>query len=138
MLIQYTCDERKIYYSINNYDCVRGNIKEKQDIFNDKYLDYLIEIGETINFLECNNHYNLYVLDLLNTQRNLICFEFPFSYKAEEYLEFLKKDNVARIYTIEGNFIFETVPKFNFFKHPMDNYSIYLTDLKMRGVNEKA
>ena len=128
-------DKRKIYYSINNYDCVRGNINEKQDSFNALYLDYLIDINNIINLIENNKDYKycLYVLDLLNTQRNLICFEFPFSYKAEEYLEFLKKDNVARIYTIEGNFIFETVPKLNFFKHPMDNYSIYLTDLKMRG-----
>lgn len=134
MMLSY--DERKIYYSINNYDCVRGNIKEKQDIFEEMYLDNLIELNNIIGLIENNKDYQdcLYVLDLLTTQRNLICFEFPFSYKAEEYLDFLKKDNLARIYTIEGNFIFEIVPKINFFKHPMDNYSIYLTDLKMRGI----
>lgn len=134
MMLSY--DDRKIYYSINNYDCVRGNIKEKQDFFNDRYLDYLIELNGIINLIENNKDYSnfLNVLDLLNTQRNLICFEFPFTYKAEEYLDFLKEDNIGRIYTIEGNFIFETVPKFNFFKHAMDNYSIYLTDLKMRGL----
>lgn len=133
MMLSY--DKRKIYYNINNYDCVRGNIKQKQDSFNALYLDYLIEINNIISLIENDKDYQncLYVLDLLTTQRNLICFDFPFTYKADEYLEFLKEDNVARIYTIEGNYIIETVPKLNFFKHPMDNYSIYLTDLKMRG-----
>ena len=47
--------------------------------------------------------------------------------------QFIIMHDISMNFNVVDFLKFETVPKLNFFKHPMDNYSIYLTDLKMRG-----
>ena len=114
-----------MYYSTENYYIV-GDLKEiRKDFFNN-HSQEILELEKALKVIEESEELNfcVYPISVIHERLDVICDEYPFL-DSDKILEILRKNNSARLYELDGIRIIETVPKLNFFKHPISNYSVF-------------
>lgn len=114
-----------MYYSTENYYIV-GDLKEIRKNFLHMHSQEIKELELAIKVIEESKEmeFTVFPVKTLYERLDVICDEYPFL-DSDKVLEILRKKNVARFYEIEGIRILETVPKLNFFKHPISNYNVF-------------
>lgn len=114
-----------MYYSTENFYIV-GDLKEIRENFFNKYSQEIEELEKALKVIEESEDlkFCVYPITVIHERLDLICDEYPFL-DCEKILEILRKNNVARFYELDGIRILETVPKLNFFKHPISNYDVF-------------
>ena len=114
-----------MYYSSENYYIV-GDLKEIRENFFNKYSQEILELEKALKVIEKSEElkFCVYPIVVIHESLDEICDEYPFL-DSEKILEILRKNNVERLYELEGIRILETIPKLNFFKHPLSNYDVF-------------
>lgn len=114
-----------MYYSTENFYMV-GDLKEiRRDFFN-RYSQEIKELEKSLKVIEESKElkFCVYPITVIHDRLDVICDEYPFL-DSDKILEILRKNNISRFYELDGIRILETVPKLNFFKHPISNYEVF-------------